>query len=45
MLPVFQAPAQFNLPLDASNFKSGGLYDPWMGIITTSEKSGCKWII
>jgi hypothetical protein len=29
MLPAFQAPAQFNLPLDGPKFKSGGLYDPW----------------
>jgi hypothetical protein len=31
MLPAFQAPAQFDLPLDGPKFKSGGLYDPWRG--------------
>jgi hypothetical protein len=38
MLPAFQASAQFNFTLDASNFKFGGLYDPWRGIIATKEK-------
>jgi hypothetical protein len=38
MLPAFQALAQFNLPQDTSNFKSGGLYDPLQRTIAANEK-------
>jgi hypothetical protein len=38
MLPAFQAPAQFNLPLDGPKFKSGRLYGPRRRNIAAKEK-------
>jgi hypothetical protein len=45
MLPAFQAPAQFKMPLDALNSNLEGFMILGAGIIAASEKSGCKWII
>ena len=45
MLPAFQAPAQFNLPLDAQNFKSGGLYGLDREIMLSTEKKAVNGLL